>query len=291
MEQKSVEDDRPYVAAEPDERPYRRPEPAAFPWIEAALAIALVAGTIYLFYYFQARREAPPMLPAKSAPAPSPQADAPPAIRNPLPDSDAKLPTLANSDSLMRESLVELIGGKAFDDFVVPDRLIPRIVATVDNLPRRSAPRRLMPLHPVSGPFITAGAGEQKTLDPTNYRRYAPYVRVLEAAPANTVVSLYVRTYPLFQRAYEELGYGGGYFNDRLVEAIDDLLAAPEINAPIGLMQPKVFYEFTDPDLETRSAGQKMLIRMGAENARRVKAKLLEIRQALAQPAAGPAPR
>ncbi len=57
------------------------------------------------------------------------------------------------------------------------------------------------------------------------------------------------------------------------------------------MMQPKVFYEFTDPDLETRSAGQKMLIRMGAENARRVKAKLAEIRQALAQPAPGPAPR
>ena len=283
MEQKSVEDERPYL----------RPEPSAFPWIKTALAIVLAAGTIYLFYYFQAGRDAPRPPPVKSAPAPapSPQADAPPAIRNPLPDSDAKLPTLANSDSLMRESLVELIGRKAFDDFIVADRLIPRIVATVDNLPRRSTPRRLMPLHPVSGPFITAGAGENVTLDPTNFRRYAPYVRVLEAAPTNTVVSLYVQTYPLFQRAYEELGYGSGYFNDRLVEAIDDLLAAPEVNGPIGLMQPKVFYEFTDPDLETRSAGQKMLIRMGAENARRVKAKLVEIRQALAQPAPGPAPR
>jgi hypothetical protein len=41
-------------------------------------------------------------------------------------------------------------------------------------------------------------------------------------------------------------------------------------------------------ELEARSAGQKILIRMGAENARRVKAKLLEIRQALAQPAAAP---
>jgi DUF3014 family protein len=291
MEQKSVEDNRPFAAAEPDERPYLRPEPAAFPWIETALAIILAAGTIYLFYYFQAGRDAPPKPPAKSAPAPSAQADAPPAIRNPLPDSDAKLPTLANSDSLMRESLVELIGLKAFENFIVPDRLIPRIVATVDNLPRRSTPRRLMPLHPVSGPFITAGAGEHMTLDPTNYRRYTPYVRVLEAAPASAVVSLYVQTYPLFQRAYDELGYGSGYFNDRLVEAIDDLLAAPEISAPLALMQPKVFYEFTDPDLETRSAGQKMLIRMGAENARRVKAKLADIRQALAQPAPGPAPR
>ncbi len=205
-----------------------------------------------------------------------------------MPDSDAKLPTLANSDSMMRELLVELLGAKAFDDFVVADRLIPRIVATIDNLPRRSTARRLMPLHPVSGPFITAGTGERVTLDPTNHKRYAPYVRIMEVVPAQAVVSLYVQTYPLFQRGYEELGYGGAYFNDRLVEAIDDVLAAPEINESIALVQPKVFYEFADPDLETRSSGQKILIRMGAENAGRVKAKLLEIRQALAQPAAAP---
>ena len=269
-----------------DERPYLRPAPGTFPWVEAALAVALTAVTIYLFYYFQSARDTPPTPPAKSAPAQAPHAEARPAIRNPVPDSDAKLPTLANSDSMMRELLVGLLGAKAFDDFVVPDRLIPRIVATIDNLPRRSTPRRLMPLNPVSGPFITGGAGERLTLDPANYRRYAPYLRVLEAVPARAVVSLYIQTYPLFQRSYEELGYGGAYFNDRLVEAIDDLLAAPEINEPVALVQPKVFYEFADPDLETRSAGQKILIRMGAQNARRVKAKLLEIREALAQPPA-----
>ena len=59
------------------------------------------------------------------------------------------------------------------------------------------------------------------------------------------------------------------------------MAAAPEIDAPIRLMRPKVLYEFADPDLETRSAGQKILIRMGARNAARVKAKLREIRREL----------
>jgi hypothetical protein len=71
------------------------------------------------------------------------------------------------------------------------------------------------------------------------------------------------------------------YFNDRLMQAVDDLLAAPEIDTPIEVMQPRVLYEFADPDLETRSAGQKILIRMGKENALRVKAKLWEIRREL----------
>ncbi|OIQ76552.1 hypothetical protein GALL_417610 [mine drainage metagenome] len=46
-------------------------------------------------------------------------------------------------------------------------------------------------------------------------------------------------------------------------------------------MQPKVLYQFADPKLEARSAGQKIMIRMGADNAAKVKAKLAEIRQEL----------
>jgi hypothetical protein len=185
----------------------------------------------------------------------------------------------------MRDSIAGLIGRRAFDDLVVPDQLIPRIVATVDNLPRRSAPRRMMPLYPVKGPFITAGASATDlAIDRANYRRYSIYLHAMEAIPSRSLVWIYVQSYPLFQKAYEDLGYGGRYFNDRLVEAIDDLLAAPQVQGPVRLLQPKVFYEFADPELETRSAGQKILIRMGPENAARAKAKLQEIREALAQP-------
>lgn len=268
------------------ERPYLRREPGTFPWIEVLLAILLTATTIGLFYYFrEGRRDAVPPPAERTEPVPAPRADAPPVVRNPMPDSDTKLPTLETSDSLMRETLARLIGRKAFDELFVPDRIIPRIVATIDNLPRKTTPRRLMPLNPVPGPFIVAGASPTDyTIDAGNHRRYATYVRAMDAVPARTLVWLYVQTYPLFQRAYEELGYGGQYFNDRLVEAIDDLLAAPDIKNPVRLVQPKVFYQFADPELEALSAGQKMLLRMGPENAQQVKAKLVEIRQALAQP-------
>jgi hypothetical protein len=273
MEQPSVDDDRPYL----------RPERSAFPWIAAALAIALAAGVGYYFFYPPPPREAPPTPATKAVPAPAPKADTPPAILHPLPVEEAvSLPTLENSDSMMRKLLAELLGRKAFEDFVAADRLIRRIVATVDNLPRRAAPRRMMPLHPVPGRFAVARTGGNFSLDPANSRRYEPYVRVMEAVPARALVALYVQAYPLFQQAYEQLGYPGRYFNDRLLEAIDDLLAAPEAGAPVSLLQPKVLYEFADPDLETRSAGQKIMLRMGAENALRVKTKLREIRQELA---------
>jgi hypothetical protein len=42
-----------------------------------------------------------------------------------------------------------------------------------------------------------------------------------------------------------------------------------------------VLYQYADPDLEARSAGPKMMMRMGSENAAKVKAKLQEIRREL----------
>jgi hypothetical protein len=50
------------------------------------------------------------------------------------------------------------------------------------------------------------------------------------------------------------------------------------VPAPIPVVQPKVFYEYADPDLEARSAGQKLLMRMGPGNARIIKGQLRAFR-------------
>ena len=98
----------------------------------------------------------------------------------------------------------------------------------------------------------------------------------------------------MFQAAYQELGYPQGYFNDRLVEVIDQLLATPEVAEPLAVKlvevkgevastQPWTRYEFADPKLEALPAGSKMLLRMGSENAQRVKAKLAAFRAVIAR--------
>ncbi len=46
-------------------------------------------------------------------------------------------------------------------------------------------------------------------------------------------------------------------------------------------MQPSVQYKYADERLEKLSAGQKVLIRMGRDNATVVKAKLRELEAAL----------
>jgi hypothetical protein len=49
-----------------------------------------------------------------------------------------------------------------------------------------------------------------------------------------------------------------------------------------------VLYEFEDPQFEALSAGQKAMLRLGPENAQRVKAKLRALRAEIAASAQKP---
>ncbi len=176
-----------------------------------------------------------------------------------------------------------MIGRNPVDQFVVPQNIVRHVVVTVDNLSRKKVAVDLRPLKPTPGSTMVATQGEITTLAPENYERYAPLMRVVAATDPKALAVVYEHLYPLFQQSYEDLGYPGKYFNDRLVEVIDTLLQTPEVAGPVQLVQPKVFYEFADPDLEARPAGQKLLIRMGTANERTLKAKLREFRAEIVQ--------
>lgn len=248
--------------------------------IAAAVVVVLGAGTAIYFKWQGQKPPEQPLVEASQSPPAPPQASAEPVIRHPLEEVPPAqpLPALGESDSAMQKSLVELIGKSRFAKFFYPDRIIRRIVATIDNLPRKSATQNLMPVKPVAGSFSVQETQDDTVIGAKNAARYAPYVKLMQAVDAHKLVAFYVGFYPLFQQDYVELGYPKGYFNDRLIEAIDNMLDAPTLKAPILLVQPKVMYEFADPELEARSAGQKIIMRMGSENAAKVKAKLREIR-------------
>jgi hypothetical protein len=155
---------------------------------------------------------------------------------------------------------------------------VRHFVVTVDNLPRKKAAVQLWPVKPVGGELTVAPGGEP-TLSPDNAARYAPFITIVKNANVEQLASAYRHFYPLFQQAYVDLGYPDGYFNDRLVEVIDHLLATPEVAGPIKLTQPGVFYQYADPSIEERSAGQKLMIRLGSQNAAVVKEKLRALRK------------
>ncbi len=251
-----------------------------------ALVVILVLAAAGLLY--RELGPAPPAPPERAAPpeppAPLPlQPPAPPPVRHPLPLAPAAarpaqpLPPLDESDPAVARALGALVGSRSFAALFRPQRIIFRIVATVDSLPRAQVPVAALPVHPADGLFETRAGPDGPVVAPENASRYQPYVAALEAVNARALVDLYVRFYPLFQRAYEQLGYPHAYFNDRLIEALDDMIDAPVVDGPVRLVQPKVLYQFADPQLESQSAGRKLMIRLGPANAARVRAKLRQI--------------
>ena len=249
----------------------------------AAAVVVVAAGT---WYYLQSRRAEPARAPEAAQTPPSAVQPAEPAIQHPLPGgqgpaSTAPLPSLGDSDPALSDALRQLAGSAAVKDYLVPESIIRHLVVTIDNLPRQKVAVQKRPTRAVGGSFVADGDELHATLDAQNFARYQPMVAVIAKLDMRQVAGVYIRFYPLFQQAYEDLGYPNGYFNDRLVQVIDSLLAAPQPTGPIALVRPNVMYVFADPALESRPAGQKLLIRMGPDNAAVVKTKLEELRAAV----------
>ncbi len=243
-----------------------------------AVATVVLFGGATAYLYWQHIQPKPEVVQVKVSP-PSPSALPQPAVRQVIEASPVQspLPKLAESDSFMLDALARLVGNKSLMKFFHTERIIHNIVATIDNLPTQSASMRLIPVEQASGMFVTAGTEGDLAISPKNAVRYTPYVRIAEAINFKKLVELYVRLYPLFQQSYEELGYPKKYFNDRLIDVLDNLLAAPNIKEPIRLVQTHVLYLYADPDLEKRSIGQRILMRIGSNNEMKIKAKLKEI--------------
>ena len=251
--------------------------------MKKSVLIAVVAvfmlGGLAVYFYWPHSQPNPEPAEVQTVPSPPPEPEVRQVIETP--PVSPPLPALADSDNFMLDALAGLVNNKSLMKLFHTKRIIHNIVATIDNLPRRRAPMSVMPVEQASGQFVTAGNESGLTISPKNAARYTPYVRIAEAVDARKLVELYVRLYPLFQQAYERLGYPNKYFNDRLMVVLDDLLAAPDINEPVKLVQPGVLYLFADPDLEGRSIGQRILMRTGGKNEAIIKGKLREIKQEL----------
>jgi len=257
-------------------------------WLFALLLLGLAGLGIYI--WMQGPTYQPPLKQTLNAPpdevtapAPPAEAKAEPAIKYPVPEQESKkpLPPLARSDAAMLGGLAQVFGKSAVRQFFHPQEVARRLVATIDNLPRKVVSAQLMPTKSPGGTLRTERDGDKLVLSEANYSRYTPFIALAEKVDAKTFMTVYTHFYPLLQQAYREQGYPKGYFNDRLVQVIDHLLQAPEVDGPIVLVQPHVFYKFAEPELESLSAGHKLMLRIGVDNAARVQQKLREIRREL----------
>lgn len=274
-------------------------------WVIVIILVLLGLCALYLFNLQQdtvPEAPAPPPV-AVEQPAPPPVVEeetAEPDFTSPIVDEEPAieapaLPPLAESDPVAVETLSSLVGSEPVRQYVVSEAVIPRLVATLDALSGKQVPAAIKAVEGPAGTFqatanddpasvIRNAAGDpipQYVVDPVNYRRYTPYVEMLEAADTGALVASYRDHRPLFEEAFRQLGYPEGDFDQRLRALIDELLATPDVSGTVRLIKPEAYYLYADEELESLTAGQKILLRMGPDNAARVKARLVAIRDAL----------
>lgn len=298
---------------EPDFRPPSQQRPRAsrsaskWPWL--VLLIALI-GAGGWWWRSDGRGTAPVAAPPSTAPAQPPVAPPPPAAE-PAPETAAAAPEAAPADAIQHPVPIDVAALAAEDDLAL-DRMISQwldasaqklvalpglahhIVATIDNLPRSHAAPRLWPLYPVGGKMQVEQGAQGLHVAPGNSARYNTVVDFITGLDPAQVARWYRQAYPVLQAAYENLGYPGQYFNDRLVTVIDHLQQTPNPAEPLALrlvevqgevapQQPWLRYELADPDLQALSAGQKILLRLGPEHRQRVLQTLQALRTQITQ--------
>ena len=258
--------------------------------------LALLLGAGAGWYWWQRQRVEAPVavvMPPAMAPEitrPAAPAASEPRIKHPIEAPAEAKPAVPRDAASV---LTDLVGRKAALSMLQLDDFPRRFVATVDNLGGPRAPARLWPVVPAAGRFGVERRDGLEAITAGNAERYAAFLTFVENVDPRRAAGAYRTLYPEFQQAYEELGYPKRYFNDRLVEVIDLLLATPDldalprvhlppINGPVQPERPWVLYEFTDPALAGLSSGQKMLLRMGPAAERRLKARLVEFRRLVA---------
>lgn len=260
-------------------------------FIIGAAIFAAVAALFLVFYdhpFFTSRPET-----AEVAGQPAEQVSQPPLVKYPVPQPQPPAQTEAavepapagqespappaEQDQTLEARLAGLIPQQNLFGLLQLDNLIQRFVVTVDSLPEKRVSQHHLPLSPPPGRFMVTGG----SISPENAKRYRLYLQMIDTLGIERAVSLYVQYYDRFQAAYRDLGYPQGHFNDRFVTVIDHLLATPAADTPLQVVQPLLVYQYADPELEKLSAGQKLLLRIGAENRSRVEIILGELRQRL----------
>ena len=198
------------------------------------------------------------------------------------------IPALNESDSSILAALQQL-RGEGLIQLLVPQEILRKFVLAVNNIAEGKVIHEYRPVVSPPPPFIAESftvmiegvAAEQERVSPKNYQRYESYVTTLALIDSDAAVAVYRRFYPLLEEAFRELGLKKPNFHSVMIAAIDNLLAAPDAQGDLLLVQPKVFYQYADPALEALPQTHKLMLRMGPENARSVKASLRQLRARL----------
>ena len=221
----------------------------------------------------------------ESTPPPEPVEIEPDAEPEPMPEPtpEPDPEPLDVSDDAVKASLAEISASEKeeVNRILMNEAVLQRFVVAVTNVANDELATNYRLVAPPEQSFRVYNQAGKKWIDAASYKRYTPYVNMLESFENDALLNLYKTYESDIQQKYSEIGDPDRDFDNVIVEAIDQLLDTPEVPMPVEVYTDSVAYKYADERLEKLSAPQKQLLRTGPDNMRRIKAKLRELKALL----------
>jgi hypothetical protein len=239
----------------------------------AGAIVVLIGGG--LWWWKSSQAPAAPVAvstPAESSVKPPEDGEVPstPNVQRPV------LPALEASDDFVREQVSLLSPGMT--EWLKQDDLVRRFAVVIDNARVGDYPRSQLAFLIPTAKFPVRQQGDRMFLDPDGYHRYDSFVDTAIGVDPERAATLLRTLSPLLVESLKELGAKDSDPTTAMREGIEQILATPDLDGEVELIQPKVYYQFADPNLESLKPLQKQLLRMGPQNLARIKGYLTQVK-------------
>lgn len=189
--------------------------------------------------------------------------------------------TEATADSYAREIIDSINGGKALKQFVAGNYVVERTVAIVDSLRRGEVPYKLLPVGKPASAFPISDDGLRVTMDTAGFARYDAFANWVNSLDVDAIIAAFNDYESLATAALANMGVNDFDIRGAALAATTQILATPSLPEGAELMRNEANWVYMDPELESLTALQKQILRMGPENAELVQQKARELRGAL----------
>jgi hypothetical protein len=188
-------------------------------------------------------------------------------------ENQVVLPTLDNSDGLLREAMIQL--SPALGRWLNSDQLIRKYVVVVNDFSQGLILEKHMRFLKPDQPFVAEQDDAGLFIATKSYHRYDQLAAAIDAMDVKATLAEYKKLRPLLLLVYKGFSYPEQYqLEDIFTKAAAEILAAPVIEGRIALIRPTVSYKFADQKLEALSPVRKQMIRMGPKNTRIIQNKV-----------------
>lgn len=258
--------------------------------IISLIAVLIIAAVSFIYNADQSEEHASATTvsivsdPVKTAPQPlsDPDPVTPPEIltpAEPTPPPIVNAPiTLENSDATFLLAARDI--SPALTKWLLPDEQVRKWVLTVDLMADGKMPKRYRPVDYPMDKFKTQANNLNEVSSAENYQRMSLIINILTSIETATLARYYQEWLPLLEKAYREQGKPDT-FNQRFMQTISQILAANHLEQQPALIRSSVLYQFASPEYENATDVEKLLWRMGPENAEKLQGFLRELRYQL----------